>query len=625
MDGPLPFEAPEELLRQRGWMQALARSILRSPQDAEDATQEALVAALEHPPAAGRPARPWLARVVTNFAYRLRRGEGRRSQRERVRSRAVSLPDPVELFAIQQDVARAVQRLDEPLRETILLHYFGGLDTPEIARRQGVPEATVRQRLHRARERLRAALEDHYGSAPALAVALSRLMESPSPGDVRAPHSGTPQSIVLSSSWLAATAAALALALGWALWSTTGHGTREPAGAPGLASTSEMRAAGPGASRSTAEVLSPIDEGSRRERSGPTTSEAREQNGVQRLTHGFQVVGEVVDPDGRALAGAEVLVRATDREQDSYELATRADAAGRFRLESVDDHRTIAARASGLAPSIGVWIHALPGAEVPLLIVLDRPGMSVRGHVSDESGRPVAGARVCIGPEERAKMFLDSDEGRRAPPASGRTDAQGAFELEHVPGGILPVFVQSPGFAPWRGELGVAEGKANELEARLAPGARVHGRILDADGAPLAVVEIRGPQVVPSSFQLRARSDEHGEFTLDGLGPGPARLVASADGLGRAEIELELAAGGTTEWDPVLGRRARIHGTLRDRDGEFLGGWDVRLKSDGDEEEERSRATDARGEFSLAVAPGSTWRLGVFAPGVVEGYPSLVV
>src|SRR5262245_44966422 len=621
MDGPLSFEAPEELLRQRGWMQALARSILRAPADADDATQEALLAALEHPPAAGRPVRPWLTRVVTNFAYRLRRGEGRRRAREQAAHDPAAPQDPVELFAIQQDVARAVQSLDEPLRATTVLHYFGGLDTPEIARRQGVSAAAVRQRLQRGRARLRADLERHYGGASAFALALARLVEpdaSATPGSV--PPAAAP-GVALAPKLLAAAAAVLSLAVAWTFWSTTSRGIREAepvqrAASAGAGHSQEPRAASGAAATGHPNEREPLDS----ERGLEPIESDRAPAGAQRITHGFQVAGEVVDGEGRALPGAEVLVSALYPAWESSAVAARTAAAGRFHLDAVDERQTIVARAPGRAPSIGVWIHALQGAEVPLRIVLDRPGTSVRGRVSDESGRPVGEALVWVGPAGRARMFLDPDEGRRPPPATTRTDARGEFRLEHVPAGAQPFSVQAAGFAPWRSEIEVVEGE-NVQDVRLAPGASVHGRVLDPSGAALAGVVIEGPRAESNPFRAQTRTDARGEFTLDGLGPGRAVLVASDDGLGRAEAELELAAGRVAEWNAVLDPRARIHGTLRDREGRPLGGWDVRLRRD---EDEQSTTTDERGAFGFAGEPASAWRLAVFAPGVVEGYPSLV-
>ena len=49
-------------------------------------------------------------------------------------------------------------RLSDEQRDAFVLTEFHGLDTKELATVLGIPEATAKTRLFRARERLRAAL-----------------------------------------------------------------------------------------------------------------------------------------------------------------------------------------------------------------------------------------------------------------------------------------------------------------------------------------------------------------------------------------------------------------------------------------------------------------------------------
>ena len=115
------------------------------------------MAALEHPPERGRALRPWLARVLRNFARKQHRGEARRRAREADAVAPGALPTPSASLlrvSLQNDVVQAVLRLEEPYRETILWHYFEEIPAAEIARQRGVAPATVRQRLKRARDEL---------------------------------------------------------------------------------------------------------------------------------------------------------------------------------------------------------------------------------------------------------------------------------------------------------------------------------------------------------------------------------------------------------------------------------------------------------------------------------------
>jgi RNA polymerase sigma factor (sigma-70 family) len=124
---------------------------------AEDALQEALIEALrvwpEHPP---RDPRAWLATVATRRLVDARRSEAARHRREEV-THAEPPPGPIEerddtLFLLfcccHPDLAPASQ-------VALTLRAVGGLTTREIADAFFVPEATMAQRISRAKRTLR--------------------------------------------------------------------------------------------------------------------------------------------------------------------------------------------------------------------------------------------------------------------------------------------------------------------------------------------------------------------------------------------------------------------------------------------------------------------------------------
>ena len=80
------------------------------------------------------------------------------------RRRTVPLDELIEreapgLPAQSSGVLAAVQRLPLKYREAVYLYYYEGYNTEEIAALAGVKPAAVRQRLARAREKLRKELE----------------------------------------------------------------------------------------------------------------------------------------------------------------------------------------------------------------------------------------------------------------------------------------------------------------------------------------------------------------------------------------------------------------------------------------------------------------------------------
>lgn len=163
---------PEDLLADSTWLRALSRGLVRDHFAADDLAQEAWLAALRAQsgshaaPPDGVARRTWLTGVLRNLAWKQQRTQLRRSARERAGARAESLPSSGELVAradMQRALSEAIVALDEPFRTTILLRYMEDLSSAEIARRQNVPEGTVRWRVMRGLAQLRESLAARRG------------------------------------------------------------------------------------------------------------------------------------------------------------------------------------------------------------------------------------------------------------------------------------------------------------------------------------------------------------------------------------------------------------------------------------------------------------------------------
>ena len=83
---------------------------------------------------------------------------GDRDRRSGV-GRAAVEPDPALDLADRDQLERGFRRLDPDQRTVLVLHYYLGLSLDEIADALGVPPGTVRSRLHRATQAMRAALD----------------------------------------------------------------------------------------------------------------------------------------------------------------------------------------------------------------------------------------------------------------------------------------------------------------------------------------------------------------------------------------------------------------------------------------------------------------------------------
>jgi RNA polymerase sigma-70 factor, ECF subfamily len=129
---------------------------------AEEAVQDAFVTALERWPSTGIPPSPagWIVTTARNRAVDRFRRESSRDARHDEAARLQSHDDPVDESPVRDDQLRLIFTCCHPALATnaqvaLSLRYLGGLSTAEIARAFLVPEATMAQRLVRAKGKIR--------------------------------------------------------------------------------------------------------------------------------------------------------------------------------------------------------------------------------------------------------------------------------------------------------------------------------------------------------------------------------------------------------------------------------------------------------------------------------------
>jgi predicted RNA polymerase sigma factor len=128
----------------------------------EDAVQEALLAAARQWPVDGVPDNPrgWLAAVAARRRIELLRADTARARREQAVA-ALEPPDPEPAPGTDDTLTLLTlcchPALTRPSQVALTLRAVGGLSTAEIARAFLVPEATIGQRISRAKARIKAA------------------------------------------------------------------------------------------------------------------------------------------------------------------------------------------------------------------------------------------------------------------------------------------------------------------------------------------------------------------------------------------------------------------------------------------------------------------------------------
>jgi RNA polymerase sigma-70 factor (ECF subfamily) len=143
-------------------LDSAARLILRDPERAKDAVQEALVRAWRDLPGLRDPDRfdAWLYRLLVRACYdEIRRAKRRPFEIDLSDSIHPVAPDDASLAVERDALERGFRRLEPPQRALIVLHLYVGLPLPEVADSLDLPLGTAKSRLHRALSEMRAALE----------------------------------------------------------------------------------------------------------------------------------------------------------------------------------------------------------------------------------------------------------------------------------------------------------------------------------------------------------------------------------------------------------------------------------------------------------------------------------
>jgi RNA polymerase sigma-70 factor, ECF subfamily len=144
----------------------LALRLLRHPEDAEEAVQEAMIRAWRARDDCRVPAArtAWLLQITRREAFRVAERRSRVRDREQPDSQEDELVSlrHCELDGVESRVSfdQALGLLQPHDRDLVRLRYAEDLTQEQVAARLDLPEGTVKVRLHRARERLRKALEE---------------------------------------------------------------------------------------------------------------------------------------------------------------------------------------------------------------------------------------------------------------------------------------------------------------------------------------------------------------------------------------------------------------------------------------------------------------------------------
>lgn len=164
---------PRQALEHLDALYNFAMYLTRKPSEAEDLVQETYLRALRfsHRFERGTHLRAWLFQILRNTFltfYRVRERESPLAE-DGVPDWDAPMfheaPDNDQgALEAHTDLERALRRLPEEFRTVLLLAEVEGMPLEEVAHVMGCPVGTVKSRIFRAKERLRALLRDYDGT-----------------------------------------------------------------------------------------------------------------------------------------------------------------------------------------------------------------------------------------------------------------------------------------------------------------------------------------------------------------------------------------------------------------------------------------------------------------------------
>ncbi len=524
----------DALLDHAGWIQQVAQRLVRDHAAADDLVQDTWTAALRTKQRG--ETRSWLGTVLRNVWRERHRSDRARVEREIAVARPDgSLPSAAELaerVERQRLLASHVTELPEPYRATVILRFYEGLTSAEIARRTGEPADRVRWRLKRGLELLRERLQREHGHG------WSAWCASVLPLGATGTAAGAAATVTLgvwlmSAKTMSLGAAAIVIA-GLSFWWFDSSAAETADSTP----VSDNTVASDGSPGVAVPELDDI------ERVDVTTGPAAEALGFGSGATGAGaettsvVFGTVTAAEeGEALEGVEVFLYHSPRHVASRRV-TRTDAEGRFRFEDV------APRDYGLAflapPRAPFSVSEIEVGASPRRVDAElRLGVGCDVEVVDaKTGEPVSDAEVMLIAGERKSVSISSPEGLQFRSVEATSDGDGQARLRGVSQGPHQVVVRADGYGNWIGRLraGAVDSK---LRAELRRGATLSGRVTRADDGPVAgthvFVQTERSSKRLAIFEFVENAVEvaaDGSYRIRNVPAGRHRMVAVApDGL----------------------------------------------------------------------------------------------
>ena len=628
----------ELLTRHSGMVYATCKRVLSNEGDAEDAAQECFVQLMDARITVKHSLAPWLHTVATRRALDMAKARGRRARRNL--QYAVSSPSEDgakrdDLMALLDEI---VEGLTDDHRILIVERFFRGRKLSDLAEEFKISESTVRYRIEKGVEEVRAQLK-RYGIstvASSLTLVLSTQIAEAAPATLVTQLGKMSlvggQQVAVSSALIGGTSAITKTSIAIVVLIAALLSTRALLNRSEDIQPPEVQLAG---SEDVA-INTPEEAVHEEEAASDVVAEPLEETTATPIADvvepGFgRISGRVVSSlDRKPLNEFKVLVV---NGEYSPEMAAMFQfhypPEGDFiaRGASPEGPVSLRVRAPGYREAVVPVAGVRAGATRTNVVVSMEPESILDGNVVDRWGRPVDGAIVYkgLGP---ASVVGDSLTGRSQEETNvivtgdsnviATSDSNGSFLVGGLLQGEQKFTVHQPGYSPTTASAYIAMGN-NSIRLVLGDGGTLEGTILLSEPAVYRYSMLMGEIFSDAGirrdlFEFSGKCNEDGSFRITGIpeGRGYLRVIVPYSGtppglLNEFLIEIEIIEGMTTAVNLALGERdSSIQGYILTDQSESTNSQIHCQVDTGDHVESYSTKIGEDGFYRLAPLPSGT-------------------
>lgn len=285
------------------------------------------------------------------------------------------------------------------------------------------------------------------------------------------------------------------------------------------------------------------------------------------LREGGDVLGQVVEKDSARPVPDATLTIQGETPLDSAKTTTGGE--GNFFLVGLAAGKYTAAveHDTMVVDSSTSTFEVVDGRETSGVRIEMLAGATIGGRIYDQdTGLGIANARIMAG---RA-------DSRRAESADSALD--GTFTFAKLEAGTYSIFYDASGYPRPRSsgpggdvrQVSVEVGETRtDVEIALSKGLLVSGRVVDAEGSPIAGARVSGRSRYGDDYQYSEATTADGRFEVAGLRPAAdLYLQASKDGFAASPVgPLTLGEESLTDVEIVMQPEASISGIVVDTAG----------------------------------------------------------